>query len=141
MRGVDGSAAALAQRLRRLARSLAGESPAADRLALAVLEDLSRRMPLSRAFSLMIRRNRARNAVVEPGPGAGRDVVAAMAALPRELREVLALVVIEDLPYSEAARILEIDEQRLFDLLTLARQEMAEFCEASRPVVLRLVKG
>ena len=56
-------------------------------------------------------------------------------------RESLALVVVEQLEYEDAARILDIPVGTFIARLTQARASLARLCEGDRHVVLRLVKG
>jgi RNA polymerase sigma factor (sigma-70 family) len=60
-----------------------------------------------------------------------RDVDRAMAELPAEQREVIALVLIEGLAYREAAEILEIPMGTLTSRLTRGRQALARRLEAA----------
>jgi len=141
MRGVDGSSTVLAQRIRRLARVLVADRSEADALALAVIESLPPRASLVRAFALLVRRSREREDDAPAAIPGTRDAAAVMAGMPLHLREVLGLVAVENLTYADAGWVLDLDELHLMDLLTRARQELADRIEASRPVVLRLVKG
>lgn len=59
------------------------------------------------------------------------DVDRAMAELPDEQREVIALVLIEGLAYREAAEILEIPMGTLTSRLTRGRQALAKRLEAA----------
>ena len=60
-----------------------------------------------------------------------RDVGRAMAALPDEQREVIALVLVEGLAYKEAAEILEIPMGTLTSRLTRGRQALVRTLEAA----------
>ena len=60
-----------------------------------------------------------------------RDVDRAMAALPEEQREAIALVLVEGLAYREAAEILDIPVGTLTSRLTRGRQALAEKLEAA----------
>jgi RNA polymerase sigma factor (sigma-70 family) len=60
-----------------------------------------------------------------------RDVDRAMAELPAEQREVIALVLVEGLAYREAAEILEIPMGTLTSRLTRGRQALARRLEAA----------
>lgn len=60
-----------------------------------------------------------------------RDVDRAMAELPEEQREVIALVLVEGLAYREAAEILEIPMGTLTSRLTRGRQALARRLEAA----------
>lgn len=85
----------------------------------------------------------------EPGPTGEVDRVRqALAALPTEAREALALISIARLGYSEAARALGASEPQLMARLTVARDQFALLLEgrreapppARRAPHLRLVK-
>jgi DNA-directed RNA polymerase specialized sigma24 family protein len=141
MRAVDGSPSAMAQHLRRLARALTGDPENGDALALGVLDSMPARNPsLNRALSILIAHNRRRQAGVRVTPQRGRDIVSAFSSLPLSHREVLALVVIEELSYAETARILDMSERQVLALLSQARTHLAERMEGVRPNYLRLVK-
>ena len=60
-----------------------------------------------------------------------RDVDRALAALPEEQREAVALVLIEGLAYKEAAEILDIPMGTLTSRLTRGRQALARRLEAA----------
>jgi RNA polymerase sigma-70 factor (ECF subfamily) len=60
-----------------------------------------------------------------------RDVGRAMAALPEEQREAVALVLVEGLAYKEAAEILDIPMGTLTSRLTRGRQALAQWLEAA----------
>lgn len=140
MRAVDGSPSSMAQHMRRLARALVGDADQADALALSVLDTMPARNPsLNRAYAQLIAQNRRRQAGGRMPPR-GRDVVSAFSSLPLAQREVLALVVIEELSYAETGRILDMSERRVLSLLTAARTQLFDRIEGARPAYLRLVK-
>ena len=60
-----------------------------------------------------------------------QDVGKAMAALPPEQREVIALVLVEGLAYREAADILDIPMGTLTSRLTRGRQALVRRLEAA----------
>jgi RNA polymerase sigma-70 factor (ECF subfamily) len=59
------------------------------------------------------------------------DVDRAMAKLPDEQREVIALVLVEGLAYKEAAEILEIPMGTLTSRLVRGRQALVQMLEAA----------
>src|SRR5688500_3193700 len=60
-----------------------------------------------------------------------RDVDRAMAALPEQQREVIALVLVEGLAYREAADVLDIPIGTLTSRLTRGRQALVQMLEAA----------
>jgi RNA polymerase sigma factor (sigma-70 family) len=60
-----------------------------------------------------------------------RDVDRAMAALPEQQREAIALVLVEGLAYREAAEILDIPMGTLTSRLTRGRQALMQMLEAA----------
>lgn len=140
MRWSDGASIALAQRLRRLSHALVCDGAAGDALALRVIDELPSRPTLRQAYRVLIRHCRAQDVRQRLGSPPSRDVVGAFAMLPLANREALALVCIDDLPYQEAADIVDMSLERFLLLLTQSRELLAGRLEAQRPVVLRLVK-
>jgi RNA polymerase sigma-70 factor (ECF subfamily) len=69
-----------------------------------------------------------------------RDVLAAIAALPVEQREVLLLVGVEGLSYEEAARVLRAPIGTVMSRLSRGRKRLRQLLEAERPDHLRVVK-
>lgn len=138
----------LLPRLRRLARALAGQVADADDLVQIVLERALTRSaqwrpdaPLDKwVFAIarnawrdeMRARGRSQNlfapedagAMVADGTSAPAQklaLVAAMAALPPDHREVVALVLIEGLSYAEAAELMEVPVGTVTSRLARAR--------------------
>ena len=137
----------VARRLRRFARALVSDADCADQL---VLETLTAAEPgcmhVHQLFAILIARRREREtqlprarapAAKAPQP----DILRAFEALPLTDREALALVVVEQLEYEDAARILDVPLATFIARLTQARATMASIAEGDRQVVLRLVKG
>jgi RNA polymerase sigma-70 factor (ECF subfamily) len=139
---------ALLPRLRRLARALAGQAADADDLVQIVLERALVRArqwrpdaPLDKwVFAIarnawrdeMRSRGRAQNvfafeeagALVADGasaPAQKVELAAALAALPPDHREVVALVLVEGLSYTEAAELLEVPVGTVTSRLARAR--------------------
>jgi len=153
--------AGLLPRLRRFARVLARDGADADDLVQAALERALKARaqwaPGTRLDSWMMRimrncwideaRSRTRRArtlapeddglaVSDPSPNpeqaaAMRDVDKAIAALPEQQREVIALVLVEGLAYREAADILDIPIGTLTSRLTRGRQALVQMLEAA----------
>jgi len=153
--------AGLLPRLRRFGRALARDPADSDDLVQTALERALKARaqwtPGTRLDSWMLRimrncwideaRSRARHArtlapeedglaVGDPSPGpeqaaAMRDVDRAMAALPEQQREVIALVLVEGLAYREAADILDIPMGTLTSRLTRGRQALVQMLEAA----------
>jgi RNA polymerase sigma-70 factor (ECF subfamily) len=153
--------AGLLPRLRRFARSLARDGADADDLVQTALERALKArgqwVPGTRLDSWMLKimrncwidetRSRARRATrlapeeeghsvgdpaADPEQKAGmRDVGRAMAALPEQQREVIALVLVEGLAYREAAEILNIPIGTLTSRLTRGRQSLVQMLEAA----------
>ena len=153
--------AALLPRLRRFGRALARDAADADDLVQTALERALKARaqwaPGTRLDSWMLRimrncwidetRSRARRAKTlapeEDGLAVGdpsanpeqaaamRDVDRAMAALPEQQREVIALVLVDGLAYREAADILDIPMGTLTSRLTRGRQALAQMLEAA----------
>lgn len=122
--------------LRRAARALTGLPPA---LADAFVRDALRRSLVSSrphavsADVWMLRLlvdavrmrpplNEAQSGHAEPNP----EAAAALACLPRDLREALVMVVVERLSYPDAAFVLGVPLDALADRLTRARDLFAE---------------
>lgn len=152
---------ALLPRLRRFARALARDATDADDLCQIAIEKAllakASWQPGTRMDSWMYRimrnawidtaraRSRASQTFVaeEAGLGVGveseaearialNDVDRAMARLPDEQREVIALVLVEGLAYKEAADVLDIPMGTLTSRLSRGRQAlMAELGEAA----------
>ncbi|HWH17389.1 MAG TPA: sigma-70 family RNA polymerase sigma factor [Allosphingosinicella sp.] len=150
----------LLPRLRRFARSLARDAADADDLCQAALERALKAreqwQPGTRLDAWMYRiirnswideiRARTRRGQTflaeEAGSCVGaesdadtwmelHDVDRAMAEIPAEQREVIALVLVEGLAYREAAEILEIPIGTLTSRLTRGRQALARRLEAA----------
>jgi len=150
----------LLPRLRRFARSLARDAADADDLCQAALERALKAreqwQPGTRLDAWMYRiirnswideiRARTRRGQTflaeEAGACVGaesdadtwmelHDVDRAMAEIPAEQREVIALVLVEGLAYREAAEILEIPIGTLTSRLTRGRQALARRLEAA----------
>ena len=136
--------------LRRYARALTRDADRADDLVQDCLERAIRKSALFRprgplrswlfTILLNLHRNQARNAsrrgaatpldllpvepsVPAPQPGhiALAEMARAIGALPGEQREALLLIVLEDMPYAEAAAILGIPQGTLMSRLGRAR--------------------
>lgn len=140
MRGSDSATTALAQRLRRLSHALAGDAEAGDALALRVIAELPARATLQQAYRALFRHCRAQGARPKAAPSPARDIIGAFGSLPLQNREALALVCIDDLPYRDAADILDMSLEQFLLLLTQSREFLAARMESQRPVMLRLVK-
>ena len=153
--------AALLPRLRRFGRALARDATDADDLVQTALERALKARAQwtagTRLDSWMLRimrncwidetRSRARRAKTlapeEDGLAVGdpsanpeqaaamRDVDRAMAALPEQQREVIALGLVDGLAYREAADILDIPMGTLTSRLTRGRQALAQMLEAA----------
>lgn len=153
---------ALVPRLRRFARSLAGNAADADDLVQASLERALKAReqwtPGTRLDAWMMRivrnnwideaRARARRGrtFVDEEAGASvssdahyhieqraelRDLDRALATLPDEQREVIALVLVEGFAYREAAAMLDIPIGTLTSRLTRGRQALVRMLEAA----------
>lgn len=152
---------ALLPRLRRFGRALARDAADADDLVQVALERALKAraqwVPGTRLDSWMLKimrncwidetRSRSRRArslapeedglaVRDPSAdpeqaAAMRDVDRAMAALPEQQREVIALVLVEGLAYREAADVLEIPIGTLTSRLTRGRQALVQMLEAA----------
>lgn len=161
MKAFEAELAGLLPRLRRFGRALARDAADADDLVQTALERALKARaqwaPGTRLDSWMMRimrncwidetRSRTRRArtlapeedglaVGDPTPGpeqaaAMRDVDRAMAALPEQQREVIALVLVEGLAYREAADILDIPMGTLTSRLTRGRQALVQMLEAA----------
>jgi RNA polymerase sigma-70 factor, ECF subfamily len=144
------SLVALIPRLRRYARALVGERAAADDLVQDTLErawsklHLYRRGTDLRAWLFTVMHNVHVNQVRAARPTAAlddempelaqravqgdallvRDLERALAALPAAQREVLLLVVLEDLSYDETARVLGIPIGTVMSRLARAREKV-----------------
>ena len=161
MKAFEAELAGLLPRLRRFGRALARDAADADDLVQTALERALKARaqwtPGTRLDSWMMRimrncwidetRSRTRRArtlapeedglaVGDPAPGPEqaaemRDVDRAMAALPEQQREVIALVLVEGLAYREAADILDIPMGTLTSRLTRGRQALVQMLEAA----------
>ena len=161
MDAFEAELADLLPRLRRFARALARDASDADDLVQTALERAlkarSQWQPGTRLDSWMLRimrncwidetRSRTRRAktiapaedglevrdgAADPEQAAAmRDVGRAMAALPEQQREVIALVLVEGLAYREAADILDIPMGTLTSRLTRGRQALVQMLEAA----------
>nr|WP_255682847.1 RNA polymerase sigma factor [Dyella sp. 2HG41-7] len=145
---------ALLPRLRRLARALAGQAADADDLVQVVLERALARAEQWRPDAALdkwvfaIARNawrdelRARNrsqhlfapeeagSLVADGaaapPAQRLELAMALAALPPDHREVVALVLVEGMSYSEAADVLEVPVGTVTSRLARARATLQD---------------
>jgi DNA-directed RNA polymerase specialized sigma24 family protein len=123
---------------------LVNDSENADALVLETLtaaEDRSAN--LNELFAILIGRRRAQQQeVARPRTRGGPqpDIVRAFEALPLSDREAMALAVVEQLPYEEAAAILKLSVEAFMARLTQARAAFARLADGERHVVLRLVK-
>jgi RNA polymerase sigma-70 factor (ECF subfamily) len=137
----------VARRLRRFARTLVSDVDCADQLVLETLTAAEAScMHIHQLFAILIARRRERETLLPrvrtPGPKAPQpDILRAFEALPLVDREALALVVVEQLEYEDAARILDVPVPTFISRLTQARSTLARLAEGDRQVVLRLVKG
>ena len=157
--------------LRRYARVLTGDAWAADDLVQDTLERACRKWLLWRSgsnlrawlFTLMhhLYLNQRRGAPPSPAldidtlneglaaPPSGTDdaldLERCLLRLPAEQRAVLLLVALEDMPYAEAARVLQIPVGTVMSRLARARARLRELMEpvaqaASQPAALRRLK-
>jgi DNA-directed RNA polymerase specialized sigma24 family protein len=135
---------AMARRLRRLARALTDDVDSADALVMETLSAAEERhCGLIDLLTILIGRRRLASGLTRRKGRAGGhspDIVRAFEALPLQDREVLALVVVEQLAYEEAARVLDITQEALAARLSQARTAFARLADGERHVVLRLVK-
>ena len=148
---------ALIPRLRRYARALVGDRSVADDLVQDTLERAWSRLHLWRRgtdlrawmFTVMhnVHVNRVRavrehlpldeegseaeGVPADPGALELRDLERSLAALPDEQREVLLLVVLEDLSYSEVATTLGIPLGTVMSRLSRARARMRAHAQGS----------
>jgi len=154
-------------RLRRYARALAGDPASADDLVQDTLEraltKYERWRPDSdlRAwlFTLMhnvfinqvraVRSHSALNLDVArelPVPGSQvdalrvHDIRAALRQIPRNQREVLLLVGLEQFSYAEAARILGVPPGTVMSRLSRAREKMRQFLAEDSVARLKVIK-
>lgn len=155
-------------RLRRYARALAANRSDADDLVQDTLERAWARAHLwpgvidMRAwlFSIMhnvhadgLRRRLTRTESLDDGtpevpvaPAQGErlavlDLEAALGLLPREQKEVLLLVALEDMPYAEVARTLGIPIGTVMSRLSRGRERLrALMASRAEPVHLKVVK-
>lgn len=133
----------LLPRLRRHARLLTADLDGADEL---VLETLSRAprgqsppAPWSQLrhwlFAVMHRLHKvrlAREPATRPDPAlTGDDMLARFSRLPPEQREVLALVVLEGLLYTEVADVLDVPVATVMSRLCSARERMRSMTAGS----------
>lgn len=144
--------------LRRLGRALTGSLSAGDALVAETMPAYPRRQRAARkTLADMIARHRqdarpegAANCRTPPHPAptgfsssddlGPREVMAAFDALPLQAREILALVVAEDLPYETAASILDIPLSVAMARLTVARTMLDCLIHGQNPMPLRLVQ-
>jgi RNA polymerase sigma-70 factor (ECF subfamily) len=136
---------AYTKRLRRLARALVDDSDSADALVLEALTAAEERsLDLNGLFAILIARRRVRADAParrrQRLPGSQSDIVRAFEALPLQDREVIALAVVEQLPYEDAARVLDLGTDAFIARLTQARAAFGRIADGERHVVLRLVK-
>lgn len=137
--------------LRRFARALAGDAVLADEI---VRSALGRLLPRSASgphlkaalYAGVVMAHRARRAPpaeADNGPRPVRtEIVQHIERLPLDQREVLLLVVLEQLTYDEAATILSLPRSSIVARLARARAALAMAGEepGARPAYLRLVK-
>jgi RNA polymerase sigma-70 factor (ECF subfamily) len=149
----------LIPRLRRYARALAGDRAAADDLVQDTLErawaklHLYRRGTDLRAWMFTVMHNVFVNQLRASRPGAQleddmpelsrpareteslelRDLDRAIRRLPPEQREVLLLVVLEDMSYDEAARTLGIPIGTVMSRLARAREKLRSMLSGLPP--------
>jgi RNA polymerase sigma-70 factor (ECF subfamily) len=132
------------RRLRRLARALVDDADSADSLVIETLTAAEgRAADLQDLYAILIGRRRAAAQLGRRRQrlgGTPPDIVRAFEMLPLQDREVLALVIVENLAYCEAASILDITEEALVMRLAQARTAFSRIGDGERPVVLRLVK-
>jgi RNA polymerase sigma-70 factor (ECF subfamily) len=69
-----------------------------------------------------------------------RELSVAFSNLPIDLREAMALVVIEELSYRDASQVLGVSLDTLFDRLKRARTLLASRADTGHGAALRLVK-
>jgi RNA polymerase sigma factor (sigma-70 family) len=157
---------ALIPRLRRYARALVGDRAAADDLVQDTLERAWSKLHLYREgtdlrawlFTVMhnVHVNRVRAArptdpledgmpeLVQRATQVDallvRDLERAIAALPTEQREVLLLVVLEDLSYEETARVLGIPIGTVMSRLARAREKVRLTMQGKASGKLQVVK-
>jgi hypothetical protein len=124
---------------------LIDDPEAADALVFETLtaaEDCG--LDLKDLFGLLIGRRRAlasEAARRRHRPQGGQpDIARAFEQLPLQDREILALTIVERLPYEESAAILKLSGEAFIARLTQARTAFARVAEGERHVVLRLVK-
>jgi RNA polymerase sigma-70 factor, ECF subfamily len=155
-------------RLRRYARALAGEAVRADDLVQDTLERALGKWSLWRPgnlrawlFSIMhnlfVNQARSPRLVDYPGDDALpdlptratqndalelRDFVHSLSRLPEEQREVLLLVVLEDLSYEDTAKVLDVPIGTVMSRLSRGRERLRALLEGSEPVEpqLKVVK-
>ena len=155
-------------RLRRYARALAGEAVRADDLVQDTLERALGKWSLWRPgnlrawlFSIMhnlfVNQARSPRLVDYPGDDALpdlptratqndalelRDFVLSLSRLPEEQREVLLLVVLEDLSYEDTAKVLDVPIGTVMSRLSRGRERLRALLEGSEPAEpqLKVVK-
>lgn len=155
-------------RLRRYARALAGEAVRADDLVQDTLERALGKWSLWRPgnlrawlFSIMhnlfVNQARSPRLVDYPGDDALpdlptratqndalelRDFVHSLSRLPEEQREVLLLVVLEDLSYEDTAKVLDVPVGTVMSRLSRGRERLRALLEGSEPAEpqLKVVK-
>ncbi|HEX7044457.1 MAG TPA: sigma-70 family RNA polymerase sigma factor [Burkholderiales bacterium] len=151
-------------RLRRYARVLTGNSMAADDLVQDTLERAWSRLRLWRPgsdlrawlFTIMhnvhvngVRRRRPEQTgePLEIAIGGTqeqrlelRDVTRALAQLPRDYREVLLLVAVEEMPYAQAAAVLDVPLGTVMSRLSRARAQLLSLTNGDTTPGLRRVK-
>lgn len=135
----------LVRRLRRISHALLDDADTADAIVVETITHFERRRtsPLA-AIATLIAQRRAydsRKVRVEvKGRHGEPDALRALRSLPLCDREVLALVIIDRMPYDDAASVLEFSRGELLERLTRAREHLARATEGARPVLLRVVK-
>jgi len=155
-------------RLRRYARALAGEAVRADDLVQDTLERALGKWSLWRPgnlrawlFSIMhnlfVNQARSPRLVDYPGDDALpdlptratqndalelRDFAHSLSRLPEEQREVLLLVVLEDLSYEDTAKVLDVPVGTVMSRLSRGRERLRALLEGSEPAEpqLKVVK-
>jgi RNA polymerase sigma-70 factor (ECF subfamily) len=156
-------------RLRRYARALVGNRSHADDLVQDTLERAWRKFHLWQRgsdlrawlFSVMhnVHMNRIRKDGLAPDLAAleddaldvpvraeqedglqVRDVHTALASLPREQREVLLLVGLEEMRYEEVAQVLEVPLGTVMSRLSRGRERLRQIMAGGAVAALRVVK-
>lgn len=69
-----------------------------------------------------------------------RDVARALARLPAESREILLLVAVEEMPYADAAELLDLPIGTVMSRLSRARERLRALMNGEAPPTLRRIK-